>query len=220
MPRYTLLLAAAGSGSTLIIQGNANANLIMTPPGTSLSLTGGNSDDGYSAIAIPFTFNYFGKNYGNGNNGGMFLSTNNHIDFGTGSSANNPTASIISIFIGLYDRIPIEAHASGMLTSNGYSYINLTTTFQNYPIGSGGGGSMQIRLFTNGTIQYIEVRCGATFSPAGVFQIANGTGTYATTLNASYSGRTSFTAGESFVLSCPVASSSTWSYWPNYHINI
>ena len=46
----------------------------------------GNMDDYFYNINIPFTFNFFGINYGNGNNGGVYVGTNGYITFGFGAS--------------------------------------------------------------------------------------------------------------------------------------
>jgi len=46
----------------------------------------GNIDDSYFAATIPFTFNFFGTNYGNNNNGGIYIGSNGYITFGVASS--------------------------------------------------------------------------------------------------------------------------------------
>ena len=70
-------------------------------------------DDGFIQVTIPFNFFFDGVNYGNGNNGGIFIGTNSYITFGAGSStffglgANNPPVPTIHIGSGdkSYQRI-------------------------------------------------------------------------------------------------------------------
>jgi len=62
----------------------------------------GNSDDSYVGVTIPFTWTFLGTNYGNGNNGGVYVGTNSYISFGGSStswstSATNPALKTIHI---------------------------------------------------------------------------------------------------------------------------
>lgn len=71
------------------------------------TIVGNNVDDQGYKITLPFTFNWLGKNYGNDNNGGVYIISNSFITFGANSTArtslsqSNP--NVPSIFIAAGD---------------------------------------------------------------------------------------------------------------------
>lgn len=78
-------------------------------------------DDGFIQVTIPFSFFFDGVNYGNNNNGGVYIGTNSYITFGAGSSAysglgpTNPSVPTIHIGSGdkSYQRIYVYQYNYG-----------------------------------------------------------------------------------------------------------
>jgi hypothetical protein len=76
------LVAASLACSTLA----AHAGLFTSDFGSLVPGYGPNDDGVFGAVALPFTFNYFGNNYNS-----MFVSNNGNVQFGTASGSFSPT---------------------------------------------------------------------------------------------------------------------------------
>lgn len=66
--------------------GLAGSSGLSTVVGPSASV-----DDSSYKLTLPFAFNFFGNDYGNDNNGGVYVGTNSYVTFGFGSNAYNVT---------------------------------------------------------------------------------------------------------------------------------
>lgn len=64
-----------------------------------IGLKAGNTDDGYYKIVIPFSFKVFGVDYGNDQNGGIYVGTNGYITFGYHSLSHAPSPSMGKAFM-------------------------------------------------------------------------------------------------------------------------
>lgn len=206
---------------TGLLSGNVSGNMSTTGMTQATSIAG--IDD--SSVQIPasslaFDFWFYNKNYGRDYNGGIYWATNNYISFGAASSAISFPASVVGVAIANADRRTTSFWYSGTLTSGGFSYINMLHFYQNfYNDNTPNAGQMQIRLLTNGVVQYIEVRCSSAPSNQGSFQISDGTSFQATT-NSTYSSFASLNSGVSFVLASLIGNNNSWEFYPNYYVNV
>lgn len=88
-------------------------------------------DDSSYQITIPFTWTWLGTNYGNNNNGGVYIGTNSYITFGGGSSAysglsaSNP--ALRTIHLGSADNSMQRLYVRND-TGNGWYYVRFEGT--------------------------------------------------------------------------------------------
>lgn len=203
------------SGSDIKVSGNGAANTSVTGLTTMTAVSG--VDDGFGTLPVPFDFFFFGTNYGNGNNGGMYWNTNNVIGFGTGNGTITWVANTgRGVLIGNTDRrTNTFSYAATKSTASGYDYINTVLFAQNiYNDGVPNAIQWQIRLFRGTTIQYIEVRARTAPSTGGTWNITNGT-----TFQNTYSSFTNVTANSSFVLQSDT-NGNNWQFFNNYNIPV
>ncbi len=197
------------------VAGNGTANLSLTGL-TTLSAVSG-QDDSFAYFTVPFDFFFFGTNYGNGNNTGIYWNTNNVIGFGPGNGTITWLANTgRGILIGNTDRrtntFSFQATASN---AQGFSYINTVLFAQNiYNDGVPNAIQWQIRLFRSPTIQYIEVRASTAPATGGSWNITNGT-----TFQNTYGAFTNVGANTSFVLQSD-GNGNNWQLFNNFRIPI
>lgn len=198
-----------------LTSGNASANMNTTGL-TNLSEVMG-QDDTFGYIPLTFNFYFYGINYGNSQNSGIYWNTNNVIGFGPGNGGgqNQWDVNNKAITIGNMDRRTNNFYYSGKLTSNGFEYINTLLFAQNHWLDTVPNTiQYQIRLFAGNNLQYIEIRSAASPSTAGNWNITNGT-VFQNTFN-------------SFIntiptQSCVLVSNNTgskWNFYNNYYVNI
>lgn len=202
-----------------IVNTNRTANVSTT----GLTVLSGISgvDDGSAQIPnTTVNFSFFGTNYGLNQNNGMYWCTNNVLVFGGPKSTITWSATTgRGILIANSDRRTNTFYYSGGLTSGGYNYQRWVLRFQNrYSDRTPNAGQYEMRIFSNGTNQYLEVSSATTVSTAGAFNITNSTA-YQPTLNQTYSTRGSFTSNTSFVLAS-VVPGNTWYYYHNSRVNL
>jgi len=202
------------SPTGIMVAGNAAANLSITGLTTLAGVQG--QDDAASTFPVNFDFYFFGTNYGNGLNSGIYWNSNNVIGFGTPVNTITWVANTgKGVLIGNTDRRTNNFYYSSTLTSGGYSYINCVLFAQNiYNDGVPNAIQWQIRLFRSTSIQYIEVRASTVPSTAGGWNITNGT-----TLQNTYGAFTNVTAGSSFVLQSD-GNGNNWTFYNNSYIPI
>lgn len=195
-----------------LVPGNASANLSLTGLTTLTAVSG--QDDAFGTLPVNFDFYFFGTNYGNGLNSGIYWNTNNVIGFGVGNNTISWVANTgKGVLIGNADRRTNTYSYSNTLSTGTYSYINTVLFAQNiYNDSIPNAIQWQIRLFRNPTQQYIEVRASTAPSTAGAWNITNGT-----TFQNTYSSFTNVIAGSSFVLQSD-ALGNNWTFYNNYHI--
>ena len=193
-------------------------NLIttMNTVGLSVLSTVSGQDDIFGVIPINFDFYFFGTNYGNGLNSGIYWNTNNVIGFGTGNSTITWAANTgRGVLLGNADRRTNTFYYSTTQSSSGYSYITCLLFAQNiYNDGVPNAIQFQIRMFRGSTLQYIEVSCKQAASTAGSYNITNGT-----TFQNTYGSFVNMTANQSFVLQSD-ANGNNWTFLNNYYVNI
>jgi hypothetical protein len=203
------------SGTDIKVSGNGAANVSLTGL-TTLSAVSG-QDDSFAYFTVPFDFFFFGTNYGNGNNTGIFWNTNNVLGFGAGNGTITWAANTgRGILIGNLDRrtntFAFQATAS---TAQGYSYTNNVLFAQNiYNDSVPNAIQWQIRLFRSPTIQYIEVRASTSPASGGTWNITNGTAFQNT-----YGAFTNVGANTSFVLQSD-GNGNNWQFFNNHRIPV
>jgi hypothetical protein len=202
-------------GTDIKVSGNGTANLSTTGL-TALTGVAGQDDIGVT-FPVPIDFFFFGTNYGNGNNTGIYWNTNNVIGFGT--PVNTITWLVNTgrgVLIGNTDRRTNTFHYSTTKsTASGYDYVNFVLFAQNnYNDNVPNAIQWQIRLFRSASIQYIEVRASTAPSTGGTWNITNGTAFQNT-----YGAFTNVTAGSSFVLQSD-GNGNNWQFFNNYRIPI
>jgi hypothetical protein len=182
---------------------------------TSLAGVAGQDDVGVT-FPVNFDFYFFGTNYGNGLNSGIYWNTNNVIGFGPTNSTITWVANTgRGILLGNADRRTNIFYYSPTQTSSGYSFINCLLFAQNiYNDSVPNAIQFQIRMFRGSNIQYIEVSCKQAASTAGAYNITNGTAFQNT-----YGSFTNMTANQSFVLQSD-ANGNNWTFLNNYYVNI
>ena len=179
-----------------------------------------NIDDGSATFMIPFDFYFYNTNYGNGNNGGVYWTTNNVLQFGTGTSTITWAANTgKGILMGNYDRRTNSFYyGSTMITSSnptGYNIQKCICSYQNvYNDGGQNGCELQFRIIKGAMInsnQYVEIRINKAAQTKGNFNITNGTSfLYGT--NVDYNGF----SGQ-INKSCVLESNSTGTIWTFYN---
>jgi hypothetical protein len=182
---------------------------------TSLAGVAGQDDVGVT-FPVNFDFFFFGTNYGNGLNSGIYWNTNNVIGFGTAIGTITWVANTgRGVLIGNTDRRTNTFWYSGTLSSSGFSYIKCLLFGQNiYNDGIPNAMQFQIRMFRSSSVQYIEVSCKQAPSTAGVYNITNGTAFQNT-----YGSFTNMTANQSFVLQSD-GNGNNWTFYNNYYVNL
>jgi hypothetical protein len=193
-------------------------NLITTMNTTGLTSLAGvaGQDDVGVTFPVNFDFYFFGTNYGNGLNSGIYWNTNNVIGFGTPVNTITWVANTgRGILLGNTDRRTNTFYYSPTQTSSGYSYITCLLFAQNiYNDGVANAIQFQIRIFRGTTLQYIEVSCKQAATTAGLYNITNGT-----TFQNTYGSFTNMTANQSFILQSD-SNGNNWTFLNNYYINI
>lgn len=212
---YGRATAQTVTGTDIKVAGNGTANTSLTGLTTLTAVSG--QDDTFAYFTVPFDFFFFGTNYGNGNNTGIYWNTNNVIGFGAGIGTITWAANTgRGILIGNVDRrtntFAFQATAS---TAQGFSYTNNVLFAQNiYNDGVPNALQWQIRLFRSPTIQYVEVRASTAPATGGAWNITNGT-----TFQNTYGAFTNVTAGSSFVLQSD-GNGNNWQFFNNYRIPV
>lgn len=203
----------SATGGDIVASGDGTANLNTTGL-TILSAVSGVDDIGVT-FPVPFDFFFFGTNYGNGLNTGIYWNTNNVIGFGTTNNTISWNAGTgRGILIGNRDRRTNTFHYSSTAsTYQGYSYIRIVLICQNtYSDGIPNAIQWEIRLFRGSLYQYVEVRASTAPATGGGWNITNGT-----TFQNTYGSFTNVTAGSSFVLRSD-ANGNNWTFFNNSRI--
>lgn len=154
----------------------------ITASGTKItSWTSGNADDGYYAYTLPFSVNFYGKNYST-----IYVSTNGFLGFSTAGMTSNSSSSIPNVntpnnmIAGVWrDLNPGSASGTGGV------YIYPTSTYVDFiyyqvPIyGSTSTVSFSVRLFKNSTD--VEVYYASGTPSGGVAGVEDSKGEYGRT---------------------------------------
>ena len=155
-------------------------------------------DSNLKLQALPFTFKFFGRDFGNDLNGGIYIGSNSFITFGFGSnsysgfSATNPG---LGILVNAADRAWEYVYAG---IENG----NFRVRWEGSNVGSQiTSAYWEMIFFTNGMIQLV---LGTYPAPIGVSGISNGT---------AFSPSTTFDQNTSYAL-VPDANGSNWVITP------
>jgi hypothetical protein len=210
-PTWTLYTQSATGALTV-----GNATTTMNTSGLSVLSSVSGQDDSFATIPFAMDFYFFGTNYGNGNNSGIYWNTNNVIGFGSGIGTITWVANTgRGVLIGNTDRRTNTFYYSTVQSSSGYNYITMLLFAQNiYNDGVPNAIQLQIRMFRGSSYQYIEVRCKQAPLTAGAYNITNGT-----TFQNTFSGFTNMVANQSFVLQSD-ANGNNWTFFNNYYVNI
>ena len=201
---------------SLLTQGNATTTMSITGL-TNLAGVQGQDDVGVTIPGITFDFFFFGTNYGNGANSGIYWNTNHVLGFG----ATNATISWLAntgrgILLGNADRRTNNFYYSTTQSSSGYSYLNCLLFGQNiYNDGVTNAVQYQLRFFRGPSAQYVEIRCKQAPSTAGTYNITNGTAFQ----NTFVSPFTNMVNNQSFVLESDL-NGNNWKLYNNYYINL
>ena len=118
-------------------------------------------DDTWEHFPVNFDFYFFGVNYGNGSNNGIFWDTNSVLGFGDGNSGRPWDATDgPGILIGNEDRLNNTFWYSDTLTSSsGASYVRLLYFGRNYyNVGPDNALQYEINIIRDNNFQYVEVR--------------------------------------------------------------
>lgn len=203
--------APAPPANDIKVAGNAAPTMVST--GLTLLSVVTDVDDGAGYITLPFSFFFFGTDYGN-NATNFYWNTNNVLGFGTSNGTITWTANTgRGVLIGNADRRTNAFYYSGKLTGSNYDFINYLLWAQNiYNDGARDAIQWQIRMFRGTTIQYIEVRAGRAPATGGQWNITNGT-----TFQNTYGAFTNVSVSTSFVLQSD-GNGSNWQFFNNYYI--
>ena len=195
------------------VAGNGAANLSITGM-TILSGVSG-QDDTFAYVTLPFSFFFFGTDYGNSATN-FYWNTNNVLGFGAGVNTISWAANTgLGVLIGNADRRTTTFYYSPKQTASGYDYINYVLDFRNlYNDIPATSIKWQIRMFRSATIQYIEVRASTAPATGGAWNITNGT-----TFQNTYGAFTNVSAGSSFVLQSD-GNGNNWQFFNNYNIPV
>ena len=205
---------ASTSSTGSLRPGNLTTTMVTTEL-TSLAGVAGQDDVGVT-FPVNFDFYFFGVNYGNGLNSGVYWNTNNVIGFGTPIGTITWVANTgRGVLIGNADRRTNTFYYSGTLTNSGFSYIKCLLFAQNiYNDGIPNAIQLQIRMFRGTNVQYIEVACKQAPSTPGAYNITNGT-----SFQNTYGAFTNMVANQSFVLQSDV-NGNNWTFYNNYYVNL
>ena len=202
------------SSTGAIVSGNATT----TMTGANLTILSGVSGQDDVGVTFPVNFNFFffGTNYGNSLNSGIYWNTNQVIGFGT---TNNTITWVANtgrgVLIGNTDRRTNTFYYTPTITSSGYSYMSCFLYGQNiYNDGVVNAVQFQFRIMRGPSYQYIEVRCKLAPSTAGAYNITNGTAFQNT-----YGGFSNMVANQSFVLQSDL-NGNNWTFFNNSYVNI
>lgn len=153
------------TSGTQAIKGTAGLTYILntSSPGV---------DDTSYSMTIPFVFNMFGTNYGNNNNGGVYVSTNAFFAFGWGPGSTislSPTLGRYIAFLNA-DR---RAMQIGTITD---SLVNGITPFRVYWYGTTFGQTsnvwiIEIIFYSN---NYVQINYGTMQGTTGLQAVSNG----------------------------------------------
>lgn len=190
------------TSGTQAIKGTAGLTYILntSSPGV---------DDTSYSMTIPFVFNMFGTNYGNNNNGGVYVSTNAFFAFGWGPGSTislSPTLGRYIAFLNA-DR---RAMQIGTITD---SLVNGVTPFRVYWYGTSYNNNSDVFIietifYSN---NYVQINYGTmTSSISGLQAISNGS-TNTNTWNVSYNTSSSFALSSDATGSNWVVQSGYWS---------
>ncbi len=209
---YNYYITSQNTGAT--VPGNGTTSMSITGL-TNLSSVAG-QDDSYSSFPVNFDFYFYGTNYGNGLNSGIYWNTNNVLGFGPGNGTITWAANTgKGILLGNYDRRTNNFYYSNTQTSSGYSYITCLLFAQNvYNDGVVNAIQYQIRIFRGSSNQYVEIRCKQPASTAGSYNITDGT-----SFKNTFGSYTNMIANQSFVLQSD-SNGNNWTFFNNYYINI
>lgn len=174
-----------------------------------------------TSIALPFAFRWFGRDYGNNSNGGVWLGSNGYIAFGTGDegvtvSSENPAPA--ALHLGLANRLLAYAGLSAVVSDGDLQYVLLLVRYLSK---SAPARELQytITFGVGSNSQFIEVRSGAgndLSDPAvgaGVWQLSDGYG-FVDAKPPAVDG------GGSFVLQSSDLTGTTWGAFPGTHLDI
>jgi hypothetical protein len=197
-------------------QGNATTTMSITGL-TSLAGVAGQDDVGVTIPGITFDFFFFGTNYGNGANSGIYWNTNSVLGFGTPNGTISWAATTgRGILLGNTDRRTNNFYYSTTQSASGYSYLNCLLFGQNiYNDGTPNAVQFQLRFFRGPIAQYVEVRCKQAPSTPGTYNITNGTAFQ----NTFVSPFTNMVSNQSFVLESDL-NGNNWKLYNNYYINL
>lgn len=170
------------SGSVPAVMNSNDATLVVTLATTALA-------DTCWSLPLPMNFKMFGANYGNGNNGGVYVCDDQYITFGA------PTSGVITGFtalqtgvallFGAADRLLVHyAHISGSITTNtttnttssnttdsGVSYTTALLRYSATNLVNSHLVDLELTFAVDAAYQYIELRVGASSS----YNAVNGT---------------------------------------------
>ena len=201
---------------SVLTPGNRTTTMDITGL-TSLAGVAGQDDAAATIPGINFNFYFFGTNYGNGLNSGIYWSTNNVLGFGTPDSTISWNATTgRGILIGNLDRRTNNFYYSPTLSGSGYNYIKCILYAQNvFNDGTPNAIQLELRFFRGPSNQYVEVRCKQAPLSPGTYNITNGSAFQ----NTFISPFTNMVANQSFVLASDT-NGNNWVLYNNYFINI
>ena len=211
-PQAWTLYSNSSTGASI----PGNATTAMNTSGLTILTAVSGQDDNFATIPFAMDFYFFGTNYGNGNNNGIYWNTNNVIGFGTGITTIQWFADTgRGVLLGNTDRRTNTFYYSTVQSSSGYNYITMLLFGQNvYNDGVPNAMQFQIRMFRGSSFQYIEIRCKLAPSTAGAYNITNGTAFQNT-----YGSFTNMAPTQSFVLQSDI-NGNNWTFYNNYYVNI
>jgi hypothetical protein len=203
-----------------LISGNATAN--MNTQGLTNLVSLNDNDDGSAQFPVNFDFYFFGTNYGNGLNNGIFWSSNSFLNFGNGPSSPSVEDLVNFILIGHFDRRNNSFWYSNTLTtSSGSTYVRTLYFGQNfYDDDIPNALQYEINIMRDRYFQYIEIRI-ASIGVDNDWNVGD--------WNVKVNGVNQNTCGN-FQATGPVVGGSyvfksnlsgqNWEFLPNYHIDI
>ena len=202
-------LAPPASPETLIVPGNATAN--MSTAGLSVLSSVSGVDDSTATFTV-MPFNFFETVYTT-----AYWSTNHVIGFGSPQPAcywSDPNAGK-GFLLGQWDRRTTAIYVSPVQTVSGASIVNIVYTGHNfYSDNVANAAEWQIRLIKTATNQYLEVRTKSVPSSPGIWNITDGSrwgNIFPNGFNA--------TAGQSFVLSSTLTGA-VWTFTNNSYVGV
>lgn len=213
-----------------IVSGNATTNMSIVGATAIPGVAGQDDAFGYIPTSASFPWSFFGSNYGSGTISSIYWNTNNVLGFGAGTNTITWLANTgRGILFGNFDRrTDANAYYFPETTSGAYRILKSSYFFRNqYNVGSGGEGQIEIRFIRNTTsgLQYVETRVykgspsvnNGLIVNTGAWNITNGT-TFQNTFGATFN--TTFPAGNtSFVLSSD-ANGNNWTFSNTAYVNV
>lgn len=195
---------------------SGNATTTMTGSNLTILTAVSGQDDVGGTFPVNFNFFFFGTNYGNSLNSGIYWNTNQVLGFGTPVNTIGWTAtSGRGVLLGNADRRTNTYFYTPTIISSGYNYMSCFLYGQNfYNDGIPNAVQFQIRIMRGPSHQYIELRCKLAPSNAGAYNITNGTAFQNT-----FGGYVNMVANQSFVLQSDLNGNS-WTFFNNSFVNI